>query len=327
MPKAILLEQPGGPENLKWKDIPDPTPAAGEVALKQTVVGLNFIDVYHRNGLYKLPGYPAIIGMEGVGVITALGEGVRALFVGDRVGYGTGPMGAYAQARTIPADKVVKLPDAVLSEIAAAMMLKGLTAYFLARKTFVVGPNHTVLVHAAAGGVGLLLCQLAKLLGARVIGTVGSEEKAALASTNGCEFPILYKKEDVVKRVKEITGGEGVHAVYDAVGKDTIGISLDCLMRFGILISYGQSSGPVPPIDPLELSRRGSLFLTRPSLMHYMEKAEDHQRSLSELFDLLARGILKANVGQSYYLSDAASAHRDLEAAKTTGSTIMITGV
>jgi NADPH:quinone reductase len=327
MPKAILLEQPGGPENLKWKDIPDPKPGAGEVVLKQTVVGVNFIDVYHRSGLYTLPNYPAIIGMEAVGVITELGEGCEGLSVGDRVGYGVGPMGAYTQARAIPAEKVVKIPDTVVSEIAAAMMLKGLTAYFLVRRTFIAGPDHTVLVHAAAGGVGLLLCQLAKLLGARVIGTVGSEEKAALAAANGCDFTILYKKEDVVKRVKEITGGEGVNAVYDAVGKDTIGISLDCLMRFGILVSYGQASGPVPPIDPLELSRRGSLFFTRPSLMHYMEKTEDYQRSLSELFDILARGLLKVNVGQSYYLSDAVSAHRDLEAGKTTGSTIMITGV
>jgi len=326
MPKAILLEQPGGPENLKWKDIPDPKPGTGEVLVRQSVAGLNFIDVYHRNGLYKLPSYPAIIGMEGVGVVEGLGAGCEGLKVGDRVGYGVGPMGAYAQLRTIPADKVVKLPEGLLSEVAASMMLKGLTAHFLVRKTFIVNSNHTVLVHAAAGGVGLLLCQLARLLGARVIGTVGSEEKAALAAANGCEFTILYKKEDVVKRVQEITDGKMAHAVYDAVGKDTIMTSLDCLMRFGILVSYGQASGPVPPIDPLELSRRGSLFLTRPTLMHYMDKKEDYQQSMTELFDLLARGLLKANVGQSYYLSDAASAHRDLEAGKTAGSTILITG-
>lgn len=326
MHKAIILEQPGGPENLQWKDRPTPEPQQGEVLLRQNVVGLNFIDVYHRTGFYALPSYPAVIGMEGVGVVEKLGPGVEGIAVGDRMGYGVGPIGAYAQMRTIPAVKLVKLPDAVASEIAAAAMLKGLTAHFLTRRTFIVGPNHTVLIHAAAGGVGLFLGQLCKLLGARVIGTVGSEEKAKLASANGCDFTILYKKEDVVQRVKEITGGQGVNAVYDAVGKDTYTISLDCLMRFGIMVSYGQASGPLPPIDALDLSRRGSLFFTRPSLMHYKEDAEEYRVSMTELFELLARGMLKANVGQSYYLSDVASAHRDLEAGKTTGSTILLVG-
>lgn len=324
MPKAILLEEPGGPENLKWKEVQEPKPAAGEVLLEQSVLGLNFIDTYHRSGLYTLPSYPAIIGMEGVGTIAALGEGVRDLKIGERVGYGAGPIGAYAQMRTIPAEKVVKLPDALISEIAAAVMLKGLTAHYLVRRTFIVAQNHTVLVHAAAGGVGLLLCQFAKLLGARVIGTVGSEEKATLAKANGCDFTILYKKENVVEKVREITQGQMVNAVYDAVGKDTYISSLDCLMHFGILVSYGQASGPVPPIEPLELSRRGSLFFTRPTLMHYMENLEEYRSAMNEIFELLMRGMLKANVGQSYYLSDAASAHRDLEAGKTTGSTILM---
>jgi NADPH2:quinone reductase len=323
MPKAIVLEHPGGPENLKWKEVEVAEPAAGEALLRQSVAGLNFIDIYHRTGFYKLP-YPAIIGMEGVGVVEKIGPGVEDVKVGDRVGYGVGPVGAYAELRTIPAEKVVKLPDTVASEIAAASMLKGMTAHFLTRRTFVVSEQHTILVHAAAGGVGLFICQIAKLLGARVIGTAGSEEKAALASTNGCEFPILHKKEDVVKRVMEITEGKGVHAVYDAVGKDTYITSLDCLMRFGILVSYGQASGPVPPIDPLELSRRGSLFFTRPSLMHYKEDIQEYRTSLAEIFEMLGRGLLKANVGQSYYLLDAGSAHRDLEAGKTAGSTILV---
>ncbi len=326
MHKAIVLEQPGGPGNLKWKDVPDPEPGQGEVLLRQTVMGLNFIDVYHRTGLYALPSYPAILGMEAVGVVEKLGPDCEGINVGDRVGYGVGPVGAYALYRTIAAARVVKLPDAVSSEIAAAVMLKGLTAHFLLRRTFIVNPNHTILVHAAAGGVGLLLCQLAKFLGARVIGTVGSEEKAALAGANGCDFPILHKKEDVVKRVREITQGQGVHAVYDAVGKDTYTISLDCLMRFGIFISYGQASGPIPPIDALDLSRRGSLFFTRPSLMHYEENTQDYRAGMGDIFEALVRGVLKANVGQSYYLSDVASAHRDLEAGKTTGSTILVTG-
>jgi NADPH2:quinone reductase len=326
MHKAIILEQPGGPQNLKWRDVPDPEPGQGEVLLRQTVMGLNFIDIYHRTGLYPLPGYPAVIGMEGVGVVEKLGPGCEGVAIGDRVGYGVGPVGAYSLYRTLPAARAVKLPDALSSEIAAAAMLKGLTAHFLVRRTFIVNANHTVLVHAAAGGVGLLVCQLAKFLGARVIGTVGSEEKAALARNNGCDFTILYKSEDVVKRVREITGGQGVNAVYDAVGKDTFAISLDCLMRFGIFISYGQASGPLPPIDALELSRRGSLFFTRPSLLHYKDDAQEYRASMNEILDALLQGVLKANVGQSYYLSDVASAHRDLEAGKTIGSTILVTG-
>lgn len=327
MPKAIVLEEPGGPGNLKWKEVPPPPlPLHGQIGVRQTAVGLNFIDVYHRNGLYRLPTYPAIIGMEGVGVVETLGKGVEDLKVGDRVGYGVGPIGAYAVQRTLPAHKVVKLPNAVSSEVAAAIMLKGLTAHFLTRRTFIVNNTHTVLVHAAAGGVGLLLIQLCKFLGARVIGTVGTEAKALMAKACGCDHVILYKSEDVVKRVREITDGKGVNAVYDAVGKDTYAISLDCLMRFGILISYGQASGPIPPIDPLEFSRRGSLFFTRPSLMHYAEDIEFYRASLQDVFEGVARGVLKAHVGQSYYLSDAASAHRDLEAGKTTGSTIMVTG-
>ncbi len=324
MTKAIILTEPGGPENLVWRDVETPAPGPGEVRLAQKTVGLNYIDIYHRTGLYKLPSYPAIIGMEGAGVVEALGEGCRTLKPGDRVAYGVGPVGAYAQFRTLPEARLVKLPDGITNEIAAAVMLKGLTAHFLVRRTFIVGPSHTVLVHAAAGGVGLLLCQWAKALGARVIGTVGSQEKAALAAASGCDFPILYKQEDVVKRVGEITGGLGVNAVYDSVGKATYEISLSCLMRFGIFVSYGQASGPLPPIDALELQRRGSLFFTRPSLMHYKEDPQEYAASAAELLELVSRGVLKVNVGQSYWLSDAASAHRDLEAGRTKGSTILV---
>jgi NADPH2:quinone reductase len=326
MHKAIILEQPGPPQNLKWRDVPDPEPGNGEVLLRQTVMGLNFIDIYYRTGFYTLPSYPAVLGMEAVGIVEKLGPGCLELKVGDRVGYGVGPIGAYALYRTLPEAKAVKIPDTVASEIAAAVMFKGITAHYLLRRTFIVAPNHTILVHAAAGGVGLLLCQLAKFLGVRVIGTVGSEEKAALAKANGCDFPILYKQEDVVKRVKEITNGQGVHAVYDSVGKDTYTISLDCLMRFGIFISYGQASGPLPLIDSQDLSKRGSLFFTRPSLMHYKEDTQEYRASMGEIFEALTQGILKANVGQSYYLSDVASAHRDMEAGKTIGSTILVTG-
>jgi len=324
MSKAILLIEPGGPEKLTWQDIAMPEPTKGEVLIRQTAVGLNFIDVYHRTGFYPLPTYPAILGMEGAGVVEKLGSECQHLKVGDRVAYGVGPVGGYAQYRTIPETKLVKIPDSLKDEIAAASILKGLTAHMLVRRAFIVHPNHTVLVHAAAGGVGLLLCQWAKHLGARVIGTVGSQEKAKLAAAHGCDFPILYKQENVVQRVKEITNGQGVNAVYDAVGKDTYAISLDCLMKMGIFISYGQASGPLPLIDSQELARRGSLFFTRPSLMHYKEDFYEYTHSAAELFDLIMKGTLKVNVGQSYYLSDVASAHRDLEAGKTSGATILL---
>jgi len=326
MQKAVVLEQPGGPENLKWKDSYVAAPGKGEVLLQQKAVGLNYIDVLHRKGVYPLP-YPAIIGMEAAGVVEVLGPDCGPdLKVGDRVGYGLGPVGAYAQYRTIAAEKVVKLPDAVSVELAAAVMLKGLTAHYLVSRVFMVNKNHTILVHAAAGGVGLLICQFAKVLGARVIGTVGSEEKAALAKANGCDFPLLYKSEDVAKRVKEITEGKGVHAVYDGIGKDTYTLSLDCLMRFGILISYGQASGPLPPIDPGELARRGSLFFVSPTLMDYKGETQEYRLSLNEIFQGMEGGLIRVNVGQSYYLYDAVSAHRDLEAGKTSGSTILVTG-
>jgi NADPH2:quinone reductase len=324
MPKAILITEPGGPEKLQWKDIPMPEPGSGEVLVRQIAAGLNFIDVYHRTGFYSLPEYPAIIGMEGAGVVEKLGPDCTFFKVGDRVAYGVGPMGAYAEYRTMSEMKIVRLPDEISTEIAAAAMLKGLTAHFLVRRTFIVNQNHTILVHAAAGGVGLLICQWAKYLGARVIGTVGSEEKAALAKANGCDFPILYKTENVLQRVRDITNGQGVNTVYDAIGKDTYTLSLDCLMRFGLFVSYGQASGPVPLIDSQELSKRGSLFFTRPSLMHYKEDHQEYLMSVAELFDLMVQGAIKVNVGQTYYLSDAASAHRDLEAGKTTGSTLLM---
>jgi NADPH2:quinone reductase len=326
MSKAIVLQSPGGPENLKWQEVSVGEPKAGEVLIRQKAIGLNYIDIYHRTGFYKLPSYPAILGMEGAGVVEKLGPDCTHLQVGDRVAYGVGPIGGYAQLRIIPEIKLVKLPDAIKDEIAAASMLKGLTAHFLLRRTFIVNNYHTILVHAAAGGVGLLLCQWAKSLGARVIGTVGSPEKAALAHANGCDFPILYKSENILERVRQITEGRMVHAVYDAIGKDTYKTSLDCLMRFGIFISYGQASGPLPPIDSQDLASRGSLFFTRPSLMHYKEDPHEYALSSAELFEMIRLGHLKVNVGQSYYLSDAASAHRDLETGKTSGTTILLPG-
>ncbi len=322
--KAIVCEAPGGPEQLKWREVPMPVPDEGEILIRQKAVGLNFIDVYHRTGLYKLPAYPAILGQEGSGIVEGVGQGVSQFNVGDRIAYCSGPVGAYAQYRSIPARNVAKLPDSLSFELAAAAMLKGLTAHYLTRRTFMVAQGHTVLVHAAAGGVGLLLCQFAKYLGARVIGAAGSEEKVALALKHGCDEVILYQAQNVPERVRELTQGKGVNCVYDSVGKDTFMASLDCLMPMGILVSYGQSSGKVLPFDIGLLAQKGSLFLTRPSLQHYILDPTLFALSCAELFELVGRGLLKINIGQSYYLSDAASAHRDLEARKTTGSSILL---
>ena len=323
MTYAIRIHQTGGPEVLSWESVDLPAPGAGEATVRHAAVGLNFIDTYHRTGLYPLP-MPSGIGLEGAGVVEAIGPGVTEVQVGDRVAYAGGPIGAYAEARNIPAHRLLKLPDAISFDTAAAMMLQGLTAAYLLRKTYRVQPGDAVLIHAAAGGVGLIACQWAKALGATVIGTVGSAAKGELAKAHGCDHVINYSTENFVTRVREITGGEGVPVVYDGVGKDTFMGSLDSLRPLGMLVTYGNASGPVPPLDLLLLSQKGSLFVTRPTIVSYTAKRADLEALGAELFDVVASGKVKIEVHQRYALKDAAQAHCDLEARKTTGSTILI---
>ncbi|WP_153132119.1 quinone oxidoreductase family protein [Dechloromonas hortensis] len=323
MTHAIRIHQTGGPDVLRWEEVELPAPAPGEATVRHHAVGLNFIDTYHRSGLYPLP-LPAGLGLEGAGVIEAVGEGVSEVKVGDRVAYAGGPVGAYAEVRNIPAHRLLKLPDSITFETAAAMMLQGLTAAYLLRRTYRVQAGDSVLIHAAAGGVGLIACQWAKALGATVIGTVGSAAKGELARAHGCDHVINYSSENFTQRVREITGGEGVPVVYDGVGKDTFMGSLDCLRPQGMMVSYGNASGPVPPVDLLLLSQKGSLFITRPTLMSYTAKREDLLALGAELFAVLASGQVKVEVNQRYALKDAAQAQRDLEARKTTGSTILL---
>ena len=323
MPHAIRIHQTGGPEVLCWEEVDVPAPAAGEATVRHHAVGLNFIDTYHRTGLYPLP-LPAGIGLEGAGVVEAVGAGVTEVKVGDRVAYAGGPVGAYAEVRNIPAHRLLKLPENIGFNTAAAMMLQGLTAAYLLRRTYRVQPGDAVLIHAAAGGVGLIACQWAKALGATVIGTVGSPAKAELARAHGCDHVINYSTENFTQRVREITGGEGVPVVYDGVGKDTFMGSLDSLRPLGMLVTYGNASGPVPPFDLLLLSQKGSLFVTRPTIVHYTAKRADLEALGTELFDVVGSGKVRIEVNQTYALKDAAQAHRDLEARKTTGSTILL---
>lgn len=324
--KAIVIDRPGGPEVLQWRDWPTPEPGAGEVLIRQQAVGLNYIDCYHRQGLYGLRDFPAIIGLEGAGVIEAVGADCQHGFrPGDAVCYAGGPPGAYAQYRVIAERHAVNIPPPLTAQLVAGIMVKGLTAHYLLKRTFFVDEQTVMLVHAAAGGVGLLLCQWGKLLGATVIGTVGSEEKAELARANGCDYPLLYRQDDVVARVREITGGAGCNVVYDSVGAATFQTSLDSLMPFGMMVSYGEASGPVPPLELGELQKRGSLFLTRPSFEHYMQNHGEYLLACATLLELVHSGKLKANIRQSYYLRDAARAHADLEARRTTGATILLT--
>jgi NADPH2:quinone reductase len=323
MPKAIRMYETGGPEVLRWEEVTIVPPGPGEVHLRHKAVGLNYIDIYHRTGLYPLP-LPAIPGLEGAGDVVAVGAGVNDLKPGDRVAYAGVPHGAYATERLIPAHRLVKLPPQISYQQAAAMMLQGMTAQYLLRRTYMVKSGDTILLHAAAGGVGLILCQWAKALGARVIGTVGSPEKAALAQAHGCEHTILYHQEDFVERVKELTDGKGVSVVYDSVGKDTFLKSLDCLLPLGMMVYFGQSSGKVAPIDPGMLGAKGSVFLTRPSLMAYTAKREDLLASAAELFDVVISGMVKIEINQTYPLCEVSQAHSDLEARKTTGSTVLI---
>ncbi|MGQ0657607.1 MAG: quinone oxidoreductase family protein [Chromatiales bacterium] len=323
MSYAIRFHQTGGPEVLQVEVTNPAQPGSGEAYVRHHTVGVNFIDVYHRSGLYPVP-LPSGIGLEGAGVVEAIGQGVSDIHPGDRVAYAGGPLGAYADERVLPADRLVKLPAAVSFEQAAGMMLKGLTAQYLLRRTYRVQTDDTILIHAAAGGVGLIVCQWANSLGATVIGTVGSDEKAALAKANGCDYPIVYTRENVVERVKELTNGEGVPVVYDSVGKDTFMDSLACLRPLGMMVSFGNASGPVPPLDTGELARRGSLFLTRPTLFAYAAKRADLLAMASDLFEVATSGKVKIEINQRYALREAAQAHRDLEARRTTGSTVLL---
>lgn len=322
MAKAIRIAAPGGPEAMRLEEVALPKPGPGEVAIRQTAIGVNFIDVYHRTGLYKLP-LPAGIGLEAAGVIEAAGQGA-ALKPGDRVAYCGGPVGSYATHRVMEEKFLVKIPEGVSDEIAAASMLKGLTAHYLLWRTFRLEKGHTALIHAAAGGVGLILCQWARHLGATVIGVVGSDEKAKLALANGCDHAIVYTRENIVEKVKEFTGGQGVEVVYDSVGQATFMDSLDCLKKFGMMVSYGNASGPIPPFDPLLLAAKGSLYFTRPSLMHHIEDTKLYRDYAADLFALIGQGIIKIAIGGRYKLADASAAHRDLEARKTTGSLLLI---
>ncbi|NOV25793.1 quinone oxidoreductase [Cupriavidus necator] len=323
MSKAIRIEQTGGPEVMQWVDVQVGDPGPGEVRVRHEAVGLNYIDVYFRTGLYKQP-LPGGLGMEGAGVVEAVGEGVRHVAVGDRVAYAGRPTGAYAQVRVMPADIVVRLPDAIPFDTAAAMMLQGLTAQYLIRDSYKVQPGDTVLLHAAAGGVGLIACQWLKALGVTVIGTVGSDEKAELARANGCAHTIVYTRESFVERVREITNGKGVPAVYDSIGADTFRGSLDCLAPRGTMVSFGNASGPVPPFDLSVLGNKGSLRLTRPTLMTYVVHRELLEPMVADLFDAVTTGKVKIDIRQRYALSEVAQAHRDLESRKTTGSTILL---
>ena len=323
MTHAIRLHQTGAPELMQWESIALPPPAAGEVRLRHHAIGLNYIDTYHRSGLYPLP-LPSGLGQEAAGVVEAVGEGVSEVAVGDRVAYATAPLGAYAEARNVPADVLVPLPDALSFEQGAAMLMQGLTAQYLLRRTYRVQAGDTILVHAAAGGVGTIMCQWAKALGATVIGTVGSEHKAELARANGCDHPIVYTRVNFAQRVRALTGGEGVPVIFDSIGKDTFMDSLACLRPLGLMVSFGNASGAVPPIDIGVLERMGSLFLTRPTLFTYAARRSELLAMASELFDLAVAGTLHIAINQRYALKDAALAHRDLEGRRTTGSSILL---
>ncbi|MGE0849472.1 MAG: quinone oxidoreductase [Hyphomicrobiaceae bacterium] len=322
MAHAIRIHKPGGPDELKWESVEVGEPGAGQVKLKQHAIGVNYIDVYQRSGLYKMP-LPFVAGSEGAGEVIAVGSGVTDFKVGDRGAY-AGAMGGYAEERLMPADRLVKLPDGIDYKTGAAMMLQGMTVRYLLRETYKVGPGTTMLLHAAAGGIGLIACQWARHLGATIIGTVSTDEKGKLAKEYGCTHVINYQTEDFVKRTKEITNGQGVDVVYDAVGKDTYPGSLDCLKPLGLWVSFGNASGAITNFDILQLSAKGSLYATRPTLGTYVAKRADLLANANDLFDVVGKGIVKINVNHTYPLKDAAQAHRDLEARKTTGSIVLL---
>lgn len=321
--KAIRFEKTGGPEVLQFQEVQVGHPGAGQIRIRNHAIGLNYLDTYQRSGLYKIE-LPSGLGSEAAGVVEAVGPGVADLKVGDRVGYAAAPLGAYAELRLMPADRVVKLPDGIGFEQAAAMMLKGMTAEYLLRRTYKVQAGQTILVQAAAGGVGLILCQWAKALGVAVIGTAGSDEKAALARAHGCEHTVVYTRENFTARVREITGGKGVPVVYDSVGKDTWDGSLDCLRPFGLMASFGNASGAVPPFAPGLLAAKGSLYLTRQTLFTHIATREATQAMADELFEVVLSGQVKIRVEQRFPLAQAADAHRALEARSTTGSTVLL---
>ncbi|MAF67654.1 MAG: quinone oxidoreductase [Planctomycetes bacterium] len=321
---CIRVHEPGGAEVLRWEACAPGEPGRGEALVRHTAVGLNFIDVYFRTALYPPPGYPFVPGIEAAGVVEEVGEAVSDLAVGDRVAYACRPLGAYSEARVLPADRLLKLPAQIDDELAAGSTLKGLTAHYLLRRTFPVQRGQTILVHAAAGGVGSLVCQWAAHLGARVIGTVGSDEKAARAAEDGCDHPIVYTREDFAARVRELTDGRGIDVVYDSVGAATFTRSLDCLRPMGMMVSFGQSSGPVGDFSLGELASRGSLIITRPSLMDYSAAREDLVAGFEEFVALLVSGVLRCRVEQRFGLREAAAAHRALERRETVGSTVLI---
>ena len=321
MVKAIRIRKPGGPEMMEWTDVEVGKPGPGEARIKLHAAGVNFIDVYHRTGLYPLP-LPAGIGQEGAGVVEEVGAGVSHIKAGDRVAFGSGPPGAYAEARVMPAQHLVKLPRGIEFETAAGMMLKGLTVQYLFRRTYKLQRGQTILFHAAAGGVGLIAMQWAKTLGVTVIGTVGSEEKAELARAHGCDHVILYKQENIVERVRELTNGRMVPVVYDSVGKDTFSASLDCLQPYGLMVSFGNASGPVPPVALTAL--KGTLYLTRPSLVPHVANRKNLEEMAADLFKQVGSGKVKIRIDQRHPMADAAQAHRDLEGRKTTGQTVLL---
>jgi NADPH2:quinone reductase len=324
MPKAIRIHHTGGPEAMRWEDVDVGAPGPGEIRIRHEAVGLNYIDVYFRTGLYPAPSLPFSPGMEGAGVVDAVGEGVGSLSVGDRIAYAAPPVGAYAEVRLMPAENVVKIPPGIDSSLAAAMMLQGMTVEYLLRRTYPVQSGDTILFHAAAGGVGLIACQWAKHLGATVIGTVGNDEKAELAREHGCDHAIVYTRENFSERVRELTDGAGVPVVYDAVGRDTFEGSLDCLQPRGMLVSFGQSSGKIDPFDVGILSAKGSLYITRPTLMTYTARRTDLEDSARALFDVVGGGAVHVTVNQTFPLAEAAAAHRALESRQTTGSTVLM---
>jgi NADPH:quinone reductase len=323
MPNAIRIQQTGGPEVMQWESVTVGEPGAGEARVRHTVIGVNYIDTYHRSGLYKLP-LPSGIGLEAAGVVEAIGAGVSDVAVGDRVAYCGGPTGAYSEVRVMPADKLVKIPDGVSDRSAATLMLKGLTVQYLFRQTFPLKGGETILFHAAAGGVGLIACQWARALGVTMIGTVGSDEKAALAKASGCTHTIVYTRENFVDRVKDITGGKGVAVVYDSVGKDTFPASLDCLKPRGLFVSFGNSSGPIAAFDLGLLGAKGALYATRPSLVTYAGTRPALLAMAAELFALVKAGKIVSDARQTHALKDAVQAHRDLHARKTTGATVLL---
>ena len=321
--KAVQFNEPGGPEVLTLVDSDPGEPGPGQIRVRQTAIGLNFIDTYHRSGLYPLP-LPSGIGLEAAGVVEATGEGVTGLSEGDRIAYGAGPLGAYAQVCNVPANRVSKLPDAISDKTAAAMMLKGMTVRYLLRATYEVQPGDTILLHAAAGGVGLIACQWANALGATVIGTVGSPEKAELAKAHGCHHTILYREEDVAARVRELTDGVGVPVVYDGVGQAMLDASLDSLRPRGLLVNFGNASGAVTNFNLGILNQKGSLYVTRPTLMTYVASDEDLQATTSDLFDMVSSGKVKIEINQEYGLSEVRRAHEELEGRKTTGASVIL---